>query len=103
MTSIFQILRERNATRDGKIVMWGSFIQFPAAFFQLWQSWVHFPEAGTEQLLFSGLFHLATPVALVGTFIRRGGQLGFRNSFPLTVLLLLIAVAPFLLSTGIVK
>ncbi len=93
-----ETLRGRRNTRDGRMVFWGSLAQIPAALLMGWMAWRTFPQGGSDDLLFAGLFHLVTPVALVGTFIKYGAQLNFRPSSVLTVLLALIAAVPFALS-----
>ncbi|AXQ28994.1 hypothetical protein D0B54_09980 [Solimonas sp. K1W22B-7] len=90
------MLRARASTRDGCLVIWGSLVQVPAALFFLWKAWLLFPNS--DELLASGLMHLAAPVALVGSWFSYGRQLGFRPTAVLTALLALLAAMPFLFS-----
>lgn len=94
--SILAALRTRAGTRDGRLVIWGSLVQVPAALFFLWKAWLLFPDS--DALLAGGLMHLAAPVALVGSWFNYGQQLGFRPSAVLTALLALLVAMPFLFS-----
>lgn len=99
---ILPTLRARKDTLDGRIVIWGSLIQAPMACFMLWQAWRTFPQAGADAMLTAGLFHLAIPVALIGALIENGARLNFRKSPAQTILLSLIAGAPFFLSLPLI-
>jgi len=95
---VFQTLWRQRATTDGRIALWGSVIQLPFAIAMLIDGWRLFPNENFDAFLTAGLLHLAMPVALVGTYVRRGARLEFRKSAALTALLLVLALVPFSLS-----
>jgi hypothetical protein len=100
---ILQTLWNHRNTWDGKIVIWGSIVQIPFAIYLFIKAWFIFPQSGTDELLVAAFLHLATPVALVGTYVFRSAQLNFRPSKFLTTLLLLYVAAPFFLSWPLLK
>jgi len=95
---VLQTVWNHRNTVDGKIVLWGSAVQVPFIIYLLVKVWLIFPLEGTDELLMAAFLHLAIPVALVGTFVRRSAQLDFRPSKVLTILLYLYVAAPFFIS-----
>ena len=101
--SVLQTLWSHRSTGEGRVALWGSAIQLPVACYLLFKAWLAFPQDGSEPLLMAGLFHLALPVALLGTYARRASQLHFQRSTELMLLLLLMAAAPFAISLPLLK
>ena len=95
---VLKTIAERRHTPDGRLVVWGSAAQLPPAAICLWMAYLAFPGDRALDLLTASALHLAMPIALAGTFVRRGGQLEFPRSGVLTALLALLVVVPFFLS-----
>jgi hypothetical protein len=96
--SIGDAFREHRNSLAGRIVIAGSAFNLLLAGFYAWQAWDFIPGPDAEEFAAIALVCLAAPVSLVSTWVSYGRRFHYRSNPLLTVLLLLIAAAPLLLS-----
>lgn len=85
-------------TTSGRIVIVGSLLQLPPAAFLAFKACRAFPADASEELLGLAFLHLAAVVGLLGGWLEYGEHLRFRNNRLQNLFLLLVTVAPMVIS-----